>query len=354
MLHTHNGMYPYSSLFFNPKPENNFSMGYQMHQKAGTILRLFREQDGFVSGEKISRSLNVTRTAVWKHISALRDAGYVIEATPSRGYRLVASPDILNIEELASQLHTSSIGRRLVCLSETVTTNADSFRLAEDGAVEGTVVIADAQSSGKGRLGRAWTSPPGVNLYCSVVLRPSIKPYEAPQLTFLSAVAVARAIELITNLKPEIKWPNDVLIQGKKVAGLLNEMSAETDAINFVILGVGVNLNMTFGQFPSDLRHPATSLLLETGQPVGRVRFTATLLNELDRLYTDFRSHGFALVREEWQQRCSANGRHVVVTDCGVEVVSGKYFGIDGDGALLVRRSNDKIERILSGDVRVL
>lgn len=325
-----------------------------MHQKAGTILRLFREQDGFVSGEQISRSLNVSRTAVWKHISALRKAGYVVNALPSRGYRLVSAPDMLNIEEIAAQLNTSVMGKSLVCLDETASTNAYAFRLAEEGAVEGTVVIADAQSGGKGRLGRVWSSPPGVNLYCSVILRPSVKPYEAPQLTFLSAVAVARAIEQVTGLKPEIKWPNDVLIAGKKVAGLLNEMSAETDGINFVILGLGVNLNMSTEQFPPDLRSPATSLLLEAGQPVERVRFVTQMLRELDMLYAGFLTHGFLQVREEWQQRCNAHDREVVVSNGGAEVVRGMFDGIDGDGALLLRQTDGRVERILSGDVKVL
>ena len=325
-----------------------------MHQKAGTILRLFRERDGFVSGEQISRSLNVSRTAVWKHISALRKAGYVVDAVPSRGYRLVSSPDIFNIEEIAAQLNTAVMGRYLICLDETASTNANAFRLAEEGAAEGTVVIADAQSGGKGRLGRVWSSPPGVNLYCSIVLRPSVKPYEAPQLTFLSAVAVARSIEQVTGLKPEIKWPNDVLIGGKKVAGLLNEMSAETDGINFVILGIGVNLNMSTGQFPPDLRSPATSLLIEAGHPVGRVRFVTQLLSELDMLYTQFLTHGFLQVREEWQQRCNAHGREVVVSNGGADVVKGMFGGIDGDGAMLVRLADGSVERILSGDVKVL
>lgn len=325
-----------------------------MHQKAGTILRLFREQNGFVSGERLSRELSISRTAVWKHISTLRNAGYVVEAVPSRGYRLISSPDILNSEEIASQLNSEVIGRRLVCLHETASTNADAFRLAEEGTLEGTVVIADTQLQGKGRLGRAWSSPPGVNLYCSVVLRPSVKPYEAPQLTFLSAVAVARAIEKSTSLKPEIKWPNDVLIGNKKIAGLLNEMSAETDVTNFVILGIGVNLNMAAGQFPSDLRNPATSLLLETGRPVSRVLFTSIMLGELDRLYAAFLSHGFGQVREEWQQRCNAQGRQVSVSDGGAELLRGMFDGIDGDGALLVRRPDGRVERILSGDVRVL
>ena len=320
-----------------------------------TILRLFREAGrGFVSGELISRELQVSRTAVWKHINGLRDAGYKIEAIPSRGYHLLSSPDILSLEEVREKLNTTRIGRRLVCLPETTSTNADAFGLAEEGAEEGTTVIADAQNGGKGRRGRVWTSPAGVNLYCSVVLRPEIMPHEASQLTFLSAVAVARAIESTTALQPEIKWPNDVLINGRKVAGLLNEMSAETDGINFVILGIGANLNMTQAQFPADLRSPATSLLLEQGLPVNRARFAAHMLGELDRLYTDFLQHGFGPVRDEWQQRCNANGREVVVSDAGVETVRGMFDGIDGDGALLLRFPDGTVERILSGDVRVV
>ena len=325
-----------------------------MHPKAATILHLFREESSFVSGEHISREFGVSRTAIWKHISSLRNAGYSIEAAPSRGYRLVSSPDLLDADSIALHLESRRIGQRLVCLKKTSSSNADAFRLAEDGAAEGTVVIADAQSAGKGRRGRAWSSPDGVNLYCSVVLRPPIMPHEAPQLTFLSAVAVARAIEATTVLKPEIKWPNDVLIAEKKVAGLLNEMSAETDGINFVILGIGVNLNMVVGQFPNDLRHPATSLLIESGLPVVRARFAAVMLNELDKLYTDFLTFGFAPVREEWQQRCNAGGRHVAVSDAGVDVVSGMFKGIDEDGALLLQTGKGGIERILSGDVRVI
>jgi len=242
---------------------------------SGAILQLFRESGGFVSGEVISRELHVSRTAIWKQINSLRKAGYVIEAVPSRGYHLLSAPDLLSAGEIAAHLKAELIGRRLVCQAETASTNVDAFRLAEQGAEEGTVILSDAQSVGKGRLGRVWSSPAGVNLYCSVILRPGIKPYEAPQLTFLSAVAVARAIELVAPLRPEIKWPNDVLIDGKKVAGLLNEMSAETDGINFVVLGIGVNLNMTAEQFPADLRHPATSLLLETGRPLPSGRRTA-------------------------------------------------------------------------------
>lgn len=326
-----------------------------MSVAATTILRLFREAgSGFVSGEMISRELQVSRTAVWKNIKALREVGYIIEAIPSRGYQLLSSPDILSVDEIQQQLRTTCIGSHLVCLGETASTNADAFRLAEDGAAEGTTVIADGQSGGRGRRGRTWSSPAGVNLYCSVVLRPQIMPHEAPQLTFLSAVAVARAIESTTALKPEIKWPNDVLVNGSKVAGLLNEMSAETDGINFVILGIGVNLNMVAGQFPPDLRAPATSLLLQQGRPVSRVRFAACMLAALDRLYGDFLAHGFGPVREEWQRRCNAAGREVVVSEGGNELARGMFAGIDGDGALLLRLPDGVEERILSGDVRVV
>lgn len=325
-----------------------------MHQKTATILRLFRAESGYISGEHLSRELGVSRTAIWKHISALRKNGYCIEAVPSRGYRLVSSPDTIDPHEVTAQLTTTKIGKRLEFLKLTASTNADAFRLAEDGTSEGTVVLADSQTGGKGRRGRLWSSPAGVNLYCSVVLRPAIMPHEAPQLTFLSAVAAARAIELTTKLVPEIKWPNDLLISGKKVAGLLNEMSAETDCINFVILGIGVNLNMTADQFPDDLRHPATSLFMESGVRVDRSRFTSAMLNELDRLYADFYAHGFGPVREEWQQRCNANGHRVIVNDSGTECTGGRFIGIDSDGAMLLRSDDDKLHRITCGDVRVI
>jgi len=325
-----------------------------MHQKAATILRLFREHHGFLSGGRIGQELNVSRTAVWKHISSLREAGFQIEAVPSQGYRLLASPDILDGNEISALLGATSVGRRVVCLASTKSTNAEAFHLAEEGAAEGTVVIADSQSGGKGRQGRVWVSPPGVNLYCSVVLRPSIMPYEAPQLTFLSAVAVASAIETTTGLWPEIKWPNDVLVQGGKVAGLLNEMSAETDGVNFVILGIGVNLNMERQQFPADLRQPATSLLLAAGTPVCRNVFAATLFTALDRLYAEFKSSGFGPVRREWMRRCNARDRKVEVRDGDKILARGDFAGIDADGALLVERNDGVIERILAGDVKVI
>ena len=317
------------------------------------LLRLLEQADGYVSGEQLSRCLGVSRTAVWKRIVLLRNAGYGIQALPSQGYRLLTRPNLLSVDQLAAGLPEGSlVGQRLVCLDETGSTNLEAFRLAEAGAVEGTVVLADRQTAGKGRLGRQWISPGGVNLYLSVVLRPHLPPYEAPQLTFLSAVAVARAIEQHCGLIPAIKWPNDILLNGCKVAGLLNEMSAETDQVGFIVLGIGININMSADLFPDDLRSPATSLSIASGQPVSRVLFAVRLLTALDHEYARFLAEGFGPVREEWARRCNAYGRQVSVVVGGVEL-KGPFVGIDHDGALLLQLPDGRLERVMSGDVTV-
>jgi BirA family biotin operon repressor/biotin-[acetyl-CoA-carboxylase] ligase len=317
------------------------------------ILELFRARPGRpVSGEELSERLAISRTAVWKHIKALRDAGYRIEARPSQGYQLIAAPDLFIPTEITTGLNPLRIGSTIICYRQTASTNTEAFRLAEEGAREGTVVIADCQTCGKGRLGRSWESPPGVNLYCSVVLRPPVLPTQAFHLTFLSAVAVARAVEETTQLAPSIKWPNDLLLNGRKVAGLLNEMSAETDRVNFVVLGIGVNLNMRVEQFPAGLGYPATSLLLE-GREVDRTAFARALLRALDGMYDDYLRHGYAPVREEWLSRCGIVGRRVRVAVPACDQ-TGIMEGIDDNGALLLRLDDGSLERVYAGDVSPL
>lgn len=318
------------------------------------MLELFRDKKGSViSGEELGAALNVSRTAVWKHVKNLMAQGYQIESLPSRGYRFLSAPDVLTSLELTSGLRTKRIGCLITCVPETESTNLLAFRLAESSAREGTVVIAETQTGGKGRLGRHWESPPGVNLYCSIILRPAMQPFRAPQLTFVSAVAVARAIEQVAQLQPKIKWPNDILLNGRKVAGLLNEMSAETDTIHCVILGIGVNINMGSEQFPQDLRHPATSLLIEKGVSVSRVDFTRTLLTALDMLYDDYLCNGFGAIRQEWLSRSTVQGRRVRVS-FGKGETEGIVVGVDDDGALLLKRGNSAPERVLAGDVTIM
>lgn len=317
-----------------------------------TILSLFRQTpDGFVSGERISNDLGVSRTAVWKHIRNLRQAGYQIEAIPSRGYQLQQSPDVLMPEAIQSGLACQLVGSRIISLDEADSTNLLACRLGDEEADDGLVVIADRQSSGKGRMGRRWESPGGVNLYASILLRPPVLPFEAPKLTFLSAVAVCRAIKNCTGLQPTVKWPNDILLNGAKVAGLLNEMSSETDQVHYVVLGIGVNLNMRAEQFPDDLRYPATSLAIATGKAVSRLAFTRSLLQELDGLYQTYLEQGSVPIFTAWTELCDLTGKRVQV-DCNNLLIEGTMVGLGDDGALLVRTSAGKIESIYAGDVR--
>lgn len=316
------------------------------------ILSLFSQaDDGFVSGEKISLELGISRTAVWKHIRSLRQAGYRIEAVPSRGYQLLQSPDVLMPESIQAGLGRKVVGSRVVFFDETDSTNIQACRYGDAGGEEGLVVIADSQSAGKGRMGRQWESPAAANLYISILLRPQILPYDAPKLTFLSAVAVCRAIELCTDFYAKVKWPNDVLVNGRKVAGLLNEMSSETEQIHYIVLGIGVNLNMKKEQFPKELRYPATSLAIETGKHVSRLDFTRALLQEIDSLYRVFREEGSEPIMAEWTNLCELKDKMVHV-DCGTLQIEGVMTGLAEDGALQVRTSSDEIKTIYAGDVR--
>lgn len=313
------------------------------------ILSLFRSNpDAFLSGQEISQQLSISRAAVWKQVELLREQGFEIEAQRSKGYRLLDGPDLLLATDIEKDLSCSYLGKTLICLPEIDSTNARARQLAEEGAAEGTVVIADRQSAGKGRLGRRWESPSAVNLYCSILLRPQIPVQQAPQLTFLSAVAVAETLKQLYRLDAKVKWPNDVLVSGRKIAGLLNEMSAETEQIHFVILGIGVNLNMTSRQFPTELNYPATSVLLETGQRVDRAVFIRDFLQRLDSYYGEFLGEGFVPIRRRWEALCDMMNLRVRVD----ERLVGTVVGLDSDGALRLQLDNGHVERIMAGDVR--
>lgn len=317
------------------------------------ILALLRsESQSYLSGEQISRTLNLSRAAVWKQIEGLRAQGFSIEARHARGYRLIDAPDLLDAGALRQDACRILRGP-LEILSTTDSTNLQVRLRAEAGAPEGTIVIADQQQSGKGRLGRLWASPAGVNLYCSILLRPQLPVQQAPQLTFLSAVAVARTLASVCGLGATVKWPNDILIGGAKIAGLLNEMDAETERINYVVLGIGINLNMTAEQFPANLNYPATSVLLETGRTVHRNSFLRVLLERLDRYYAEFLHQGFAPIRQRWEALCPIIGRRVRV-EIGNGGLTGTVIGLEPDGALRLQLDSGAVERIVAGDVRLV
>jgi len=316
------------------------------------ILKALRAAGvGAISGADFSQQLGVSRAAVWARIEELRSLGYDIEASPHQGYRLLNAPDVLHADDLASRLgKTKIIGRDIRVFRETTSTNDVIEKLARDGVKEGAVVFAEAQTKGRGRLGRKWISPAKKGLWFSVLLRPDLRPQEATQLTVASAAALRRAIESNTGLKAEIKWPNDILIRGKKVAGILTELHAEVDRVKHVILGMGVDVNLSPGDFPPEVRKLATSLKAELGKPVSRPELAVAILRELDRDYARVCSGRFAAVAEEWEKHCATLGRRVAIR-MGARQIRGRAESLSEDGALLLRTDHGHLERIVGGDV---
>jgi BirA family biotin operon repressor/biotin-[acetyl-CoA-carboxylase] ligase len=315
------------------------------------ILQLLREHPStFLSGEEISRRLRVSRTAVWKRIERLRTLGYEIEASTRSGYRLIQSPDLLTPSEVKPLLRTKWMGKTIHYFQTLDSTNSKAYQLALNGAEEGEVVVSESQEKGRGRLGRQWFSPPYLNLYLSVILRPKISPHQASLNTLMAAVATADAIKKFSGLRPLIKWPNDILLRDRKVAGLLNEIHSETDRIHFVILGIGVNLNMDEKMFSKEIRTVATSLKIEMGQTVSRKAFLQFFLQELERWYSIFLEKGSAIILKAWRDRAHIKGRQVKVTSFG-KTVAGIAIDVDSDGALILETEDGKRKRVVAGDI---
>jgi BirA family biotin operon repressor/biotin-[acetyl-CoA-carboxylase] ligase len=315
------------------------------------ILKLLRESpSAFLSGEEISHRLKVSRTAVWKRMNYLRTLGYEIEASTRSGYRLIRSPDLLTPSEIKPLLKTKWIGKKIHYFQSLDSTNSQAYQLALNGAEEGETVIAESQERGKGRLGRHWFSPPFLNLYLSVVLRPNLSPHQASLITLMAAVATADAIQKFSGLLPLIKWPNDILLGGRKVAGLLNEIQSEMDRIHFVILGMGINLNMDEKMFSKEIESVATSLKIEMGQTISRKTFLQFLLQELENWYTIFMKQGSAMILEAWRDRAHLKGKRVKVTSFG-ETWIGMAVDVDSDGALILEMADGKRKRVVAGDI---
>jgi BirA family transcriptional regulator, biotin operon repressor / biotin---[acetyl-CoA-carboxylase] ligase len=315
------------------------------------ILLALRATPEGVSGADLAEQLNISRAAVWARIEELRRVGYEIEAGPHFGYRMLAEPDVLLGDDLLARLgKTKVIGRDIRVFEQTTSTNDVVEKLARDGVPEGVVVFAEAQTKGRGRLGRKWISPRRKGLWFSVLLRPKLRPPEATQLTIASATALRRAIQSGTGLRPEIKWPNDIVMGGKKVAGILTELSAELDRVRYVILGIGVDVNLGAGEFPPELRKLATSLRIESGRTVPRAELATAILRELDADYARIGGGGFARLADEWEAHCQTIGRNVTI-QVGERRLRGRAESLDDDGALLLRTEHGRLERVIGGDV---
>jgi BirA family transcriptional regulator, biotin operon repressor / biotin---[acetyl-CoA-carboxylase] ligase len=314
------------------------------------ILSALRAADETgINSSALAAVVGENSAAIAQRIDELRGLGYDIESTPHFGYRLLDVPDVLHADDLLSRLpEVRVVGRDIRVFQETSSTNDVVEKLARDGAGEGVVVFAESQTKGRGRLGRKWVSPAGGGLWFSILLRPQLPPASVTQITIAAATGVARAIRAQTGLAPQIKWPNDILIDGRKVVGILTELSAELDRVRYVVLGIGVDVNVM--EFPAEFADAATSLALATGRRFSRAQIAAAILHELDVDYARITAGDFATLAEEWERQCITLGNRVRI-HIGDRTVNGRAESLDTDGALLLRSDHGHLERIVGGDV---
>lgn len=315
------------------------------------IIRLLKECDGYLSGQELCELLGVSRTAVWKVIKQLQKEGYEIEAVRNRGYRLVEGGDVMTEAEIKSCMDRACGSWNIVCYDETDSTNTRAKHLAEEGAGEGTLVVAERQNAGKGRRGRSWVSPSGTGIWMSLVLRPDIPPSKASMLTLVAALGVCEGIYRAIQVKTDIKWPNDIVLNKKKICGILTEMSTELDSIQYVVVGVGINVNIE--AFPEELSQTATSLYLETKEKYKRAPIIGAVAAAFWHYYKAFLETGdLSGLKEDYESRLANMGRQVTVM-ASPEAYGGICRGIDKEGELLVERENGEICHVLSGEVSV-
>lgn len=315
------------------------------------ILSMLRETDGYISGQQICEKFQVSRTAVWKVIEQLKAEGYKIEAVRNRGYHLEEVPDVMSKAEIESLISTKWAGCDVLYFPETDSTNLRAKRLGEEGAAHGTLVVADRQTEGRGRRGRAWESPAGSSIYMSILLRPEIIPGRAPMLTLVMAQSVAEAIREMTGVDAQIKWPNDIVLNGKKICGMLTEMSTEIDWISYVVIGVGINVNTE--NFPEELKGRATSLWLEEGKQYKRAALIAQIMKRFESCYEQFIKTGdLSGIQEDYNRLLVNRDREVRILEPGNEY-NGHALGIDETGELLVRRVDGSVAKIYAGEVSV-
>ena len=321
------------------------------------VLAMLREQEGdFVSGEEISRRLGLSRTAIWKAVDALRREGYTVEARTGRGYCLLDAPDAVTEPEIRRFLgETARVGRTLVCLKEVDSTNLRARQLAAEGTADGTVVVADHQTAGRGRLGRDFQSPGGQGIYLTALLRPELPPERLSPVTAMAGVAVCRAVERLCGVSPGLKWPNDPVLNGRKLCGILTELSleGETGRVQDLVLGIGINVSQGPEDFTPEVREIATSLVQALGRPVSRPALAAEVIREVDRLYDALTAGETAPYLAEYRYRCVNLGRTVRLLGPGGDGERAEALDIDDDFGLVVRTADGSVRTVRSGEVSV-
>ena len=315
------------------------------------ILTYLRNTDEYLSGEQLSRQFQVSRTAVWKYMKQLREEGYEIESVPRKGYRLLKTADKVTASEILSQNKAQWVGQEIEYFESTDSTNNRIRSFAENGRKEGLLAVAEEQTGGKGRWGRNWVSPKGTGIWISLLLRPQIEPQKASMVTILAALALVKAIKRTIDLDVQIKWPNDVIINGKKVCGILTEMSAELEAIHYIIVGIGINANTE--QFDEEIMDRATSIYLESGKKIKRAKLIAEFCQEIEQLYEIFIERGdLENVKEEYEYCLSNIGKTVKIIKNKQELLR-KAIGINELGELIVEDDKGTRETVFSGEVSV-
>ena len=322
-----------------------------MSTRDSLLLLLKKEKGNWVSGEQLRQSLSVSRNAVSKQVRVLKSQGYLIESAPRKGYRMQENTELLLPREIREGLETKIFGQQAIeYFSTTSSTNLVAKDLALDGAAEGTLVLAELQTKGKSRKSREWFSSKEEGIYLSMVARPKMPPIEASRLSLMTAVAAAEAIRKVTDLDVKIKWPNDLLVAGKKMTGIITEISTDMESIDYVVIGIGINVNIPQSNFPEDLREIATSLQIETGKRVSRLRILQEFLTRFETYYLLLQESDFEPILKKWKENTDILGREILV-----DVMGRKYQGIVKDidhfGVLILEDADGKKQRVISGDV---
>jgi BirA family transcriptional regulator, biotin operon repressor / biotin---[acetyl-CoA-carboxylase] ligase len=314
------------------------------------LARLKDASGQWVSGESISVQLGISRTAVWKQVNSLKSDGHRIQSAPRKGYRLEREADILSADEISACLTTRTMGRPSIAVfRQTDSTNLQAKQLAARGAPEDTVVVPTPQTTVRRPRGRTWLSPAGQGLCLSIILRPALSPAQAPQITLMTAVAVARTLRN-KGIQAGIKWPNDILVRDRKIAGILTEISMEMDRVDWVIVGLGLNINTPARRMPAAIRGQATSMQIQTGRPLRRVEMLGDLLQTFETCYDQLNIEGFGPIMEQWRRMSDIIGRQVYVDVMGTRHY-GRVAAVDDDGVLILEDAEGRTRRIFSGDV---
>jgi len=322
-----------------------------MQSTRNKLIRLLaNNKDEYISGQLLSEQLNISRSAIWKQMKTLEKAGYQIEGKSKLGYRIISVPDTLNQDTLQWKLETDWLGKKIIHKDTTTSTQFDAHQLVQEDIEHGTVVIADEQTKGKGRMNRIWYSTKQQGVWLSMILKPSILPYQAPQLTLLTATVLADVIHEHTKIRPQIKWPNDILINGKKIAGILTEMQAEQDQIQYVIIGIGINVNHQSDDLPEEIEARATSLRMETNRDWNITQLIQHILLTFEERYETYIDNGFAKIKHKWEGYGYKIGKRIQIKTLQ-DQWQATFIGIAEDGALLTKTDEGDIQKIYSAEI---